>query len=100
MTSVDVCDGDSWARQAFTCQPGDTFSFVASFSPVFWQSDAGKTYAALSDRKLPASITSGDAAWSVTLCYPRDFSAVPLPPDASGSCVCDTSKVAPVQTPK
>lgn len=100
LTTVNVVDGQTWGRQAFTCQPGDIYSFNASFTPVFWQSDKNKIYNSLTHYRLPASVPEGDTAWSVTLCYPRDFSEVPYPPEASGNCVCDTSKVAPVQAPQ
>jgi hypothetical protein len=100
LTTVNVVDGQIWGRQAFACQPGDIYSFSASFTPVFWQSDKNKKYKSLTHYQLPVSVSQGDTAWNVTLCYPRDFSEVPYPPEASGDCVCDTSKVAPAYASK
>lgn len=96
ITTVTVLQGKSWTRQAFDCEPAEAISFVASFSPVFWENDVGKTYAALRDWRLPEAIATGDTAWNITLCYPGQFSEVPLPPDASGTCACKTDDIPPI----
>ncbi len=97
VATIIVPQGQSWVRQAFTCQPKDDLSLKATFTPVFWQNDEGKIYSALRDWKLPDSVAKGDTAWNVTVCYPEEFSEVPLPPDASGSCKCDFSNIPPVK---
>src|ERR1700730_9161796 len=89
LTQVTIPQGKSWARQPFDCEPAEELSFTAVFSPIFWASDKGKTYAVLNSRLLPSTIKKGETAWSLTLCYPADFSGVPLPPDAGEACHCD-----------
>jgi len=96
-TTVSIPVGQSWARQVFECQPNETLSFTAVFSPIFWQVDKGRSYEALSNWSLPQKISPGEKAWSITLCYPLQFNGVPLPPDASNHCSCDMTKVTPIK---
>lgn len=101
LTAIDVPKGQAWGRQEFTCQPGQKLMYYASFQPVFWQSDVGKTYMALHYWSLPDNITSGNAAWNIPVCYPLDFAAVPVPPDAVTTCnKCDFDSIPPVQVSK
>ena len=97
VASINVPQGQSWARQEFNCKPADKLSFRASFTPVFWEQDEGKTYSAQRNWSLPETVAKGDTAWNITMCYSSDFSEVPLPPGASGNCACDTSKIPPVK---
>lgn len=96
MAEITVPAGKTWFRQGFVCQPGQKLMYLASFSPVIWQKDAGKTYHALQYWSLPATISSGETAWNIPVCYARDFAEVPLPPDASGQCQCNFSNIPPV----
>ncbi len=97
VTAASVPQGTSWARQPFDCQPAEGLSFTATFTPAFWESDSGKIYAAKHDWFLPKAIVKGDTAWNITMCYPRDFSEVPLPPDAGGNCKCNTDIIPPIK---
>lgn len=97
ITTVTVPQGKSWAREEFDCRPAETLSLVATFAPVFWADDEGKTYAAQHNWKLPETVTKGDTAWNITMCYPKEFSEVPLPPEASGNCQCITDNIPPVK---
>lgn len=99
LTTVTVPKGQQWTRQAFDCEPAQKLMFTARFSPAFWQNDEGKTYSAQDFRALPNVINSSDSAWDVSMCYPSDFSLVPLPPQATGSCQCDFSAI-PAIPPK
>lgn len=87
----------TWARQKFECQPGEKLRFQAKFTPIFWQQDEGKVYPGVSFWSLPDAVQSGDTAWNITLCFPREFAEVPMPPTATANCQCDTSKVPPIQ---
>ena len=93
---ITIPKDKSWAREEVTCQPMESFSMEASYSPVFWESDEGKVYPARREWLLPKEIEKGQTAWSLTVCYPAEFSEVPLPPDAKGNCACDTSVIPPV----
>jgi hypothetical protein len=99
LTTVTVPAGKSWTRQTFPCEPGQKLMYRAQFSPVFWDSDRGKTYAAKNYWSLPNTINPGDSAWNVTVCYPNDFAQVPLPPDVSGNCSCSFDNI-PAIPPK
>ena len=95
--TVPILQGKSWNRQQYDCQPKDGLSFSSTFTPVIWENEAGKTYPSRRNWNFPEAIAKGDTAWNMTICYPRDFAGVPLPPDASGNCKCDTDVIPPVK---
>ena len=72
--------------------------YVARYTPVFWQSDIGKTYDAQHSWSLPDEVNPGDMAWNVSVCFPADFSLVPMPPQATNNCKCDFAGI-PVLRP-
>lgn len=99
LTTVTVPKGQQWTRQTFPCHEAQKLMYIATFSPVFWQSDIGKTYPAQNAWSLPEQINPGDSAWNVSVCYPADFSQVPLPPTGPGNCKCDFTTI-PAIPPK
>jgi len=94
---VSVPKGTPWARDTFDCQPNQQLKMQATFTPVFWEADSGKKYDGLKYWTLPAQIGKGETAWNLTICYPNKFAEVPLPLDAQSHCVCDASKIPPVE---
>lgn len=86
-------EGQSWIRGSFECQEKQVITYFAQFSPIFWQQDQGKTYAAESNVILPDTIHPGDTAWTINICYSQQFTGVPLPPEATNNCQCDFSKI-------
>jgi hypothetical protein len=98
--TIVVPSGKSWTRSQFECHPEQTFMMMASFSPVFWDADVGKMFAAKRYWSLPEAVTEGTIAWNMNICYSDDFSGVPLPPEASGTCQCDYSTIPPVKENK
>lgn len=99
MTTITVPKGELWSRQTFDCEPSQKLMYIARFSPVFWEKDIGKTYPAQNFWSLPSQINPGDSAWNVSVCYPADFSLVPVPPQATSNCKCDFTSI-PVIPPK
>jgi len=97
--SITVPKGQLWTRQTFDCNEGQTLMYVAQFSPIFWDKDKGKTYSAQRVWFLPETIAPGASAWNVSVCYPNDFSLVPMPPEATSNCQCDFKSI-PVIPPK
>ena len=97
VATSSIPEGKSWDRQEFSCQPEETLSLNASFTPVFWQADTGKIYASRHNWSLPQEIKKGVTAWNITVCYPRDFAEVPLPPGAGTNCKCVTDTIPPVK---
>ena len=100
VTNVLIPKGQTWARGEFTCQPNQKFLYAASFLPVIWQNDAGKTYRGLRSWGLPIAFDPKAVAWELKLCYASDFSETPLPPEVEGHCQCDFSKVTPITQTK
>ncbi len=90
---IIIGEGSTWGRQSFNCDPGQELMFEASFFPVFWKSDEGKTYQGMHFWKLPESTTDKEVAWNISLCFSSQFAEVPFPPDAKGNCHCDASGI-------
>lgn len=95
--TVKVPQGQAWARQKFSCTTRESLLFNAAFTPVFWKADLGKTYPARHNWGLPETMEKGKTAWNITVCFKRDFSEVPFPPDATGDCVCDTKNIPEIK---
>ncbi|MBA2711367.1 MAG: hypothetical protein H0U57_12350 [Tatlockia sp.] len=89
LTTVVVAKDKTWARQPFDCNPGMKLMYSATFKPVFWQSEVGKSYAAFKYWTLPNKIGADESAWDIPVCFASAFSAVPFPPDALGNCKCN-----------
>lgn len=93
LATVIIPEGSAWARQPFVCQPKQELKLQAQFTPVFWQDDVGKVYDGLQYWTLPEKVGAGETVWNINVCYPKQFSEVPLPPQATSNCVCDFSKI-------
>lgn len=91
---ITVYEGRLWGREKFDCTPGITLSLEAGFSPEIWSGDNERVFKATRFWKLPKKPTNAEAlGWNVTVCYPKWFSDVPTPPDASAKCECDLQEV-------
>ena len=97
LTTVTVPEGKMWVRQTFPCEAAQKLMYQARFSPMIWESEKGKVYPAKNYWSLPTEIHPGDTAWNVSVCYPEDFSQVPLPPEATGHCSCDFKSIPVIQ---
>ena len=96
LTTVEVPKDKSWARQPFNCNPAMRLIYSATFKPVFWQSEVGKSYAAIRYWTLPDKISAQESAWDIPVCFSSAFSGVPFPPDALGNCKCNLLDIPPV----
>ncbi|WP_133130069.1 hypothetical protein [Legionella yabuuchiae] len=96
LATIVVPEGSTWGRQQFECQLKEELGFVAEFNPVFWEGDSGKKYQGAHFWFLPEQHTGDETAWNINLCFPKDFSEVPMPPQAGSKCTCDFSKIPPV----
>ncbi len=99
LVDIQVPQDKLWMRQSFECRPQQTVRFGAQFTPSIWENEKEKTYSGKRYWSMPTSIDNA-AAWSVTLCYPDDFSSVPMPPNATHKCHCDKSVVPPIPDKK
>ena len=97
ITTVKIPKGEHYSRQTFPCKPALKMNYVARFSPVFWQTDKGKSYNALRAWSLPEKVNPSDTAWNVSVCYPSDFALVPFPPEGDGKCACDFKSIPEIQ---
>ncbi len=84
-----------WVRKKFECNPGQSLGFTATFSPKIWKDNKDERYYKKSFISLPETIKSTDSAWEVSVCFPREFSEVPIPPESSGDCSCKIANKIP-----
>lgn len=95
--TVSIPKNKQWARVLMDCHTSEKFMYIAQFSPIFWASDKGKKYMAKHYWSLPDKIHPQDTAWTLSVCFADDFSLVPAPPQAVAKCVCDFSKLPPIE---
>ena len=98
LASMTMPKGKSWDRKEIVCQPKQMVKLKATFSPAFWEKDAGKVYYGKRFWSFPEEIKKDDKAWNMVICYANDIDGVPLPPDVSGQCVCEKKDI-PVIVP-
>jgi hypothetical protein len=97
IANLNIPQGESWTRQAFECQPLDTVSVSASFTPATWKTDEGKSYPGRHTWQLPDKVATQVTAWNITVCYPADFLSVPYSLDDTGNCQCEMDNIPPVK---
>lgn len=97
LSAVHIAKGDMWGRASFTCQPGETLMYSATFAPTIWDGEENNVYEALRFWSLPTAPRPKELAWEINVCFAQAFSGVPLPPQASGVCVCDFKSIPPIQ---
>jgi len=100
LVHLTVPSGTSWGRETFACHPSQSLDFKATFTPVIWKNDAGKVYHGKSSWTLPPKVDEGKTAWNLTVCFPSEFSGVPMPPTASGECKCLPEQLPAVKAPE
>ena len=96
LVTVTVPKGQSWARQAFSCEPNEKLNYTATFEPTIWENGKGALYKAQHYWALPDEPTAKQKAWDIPVCYPSAFAEVPFPPAAGGNCKCDFKSVPPI----
>ena len=89
-----------WQRVSFDCEPQESLYYSATFTPEIWEGGAGKVYYSQRYWNLPKAIKKGELAWNINLCFPKEFSQVPLPPNVSGQCKCDFNSVPEIKLKK
>lgn len=97
IVTVAIPAGETWVREQFACHPRQKIAYKARYSPEIWQGDANKTFSGQKFLELPDTITPDQKAWNISICYPKQFLSVPLPPDVAGNCTCEFLKVAPLK---
>jgi len=97
VATMSMPNEKSWDRKEIVCQPKQTVSLIATFSPAFWEKEENKKYYGKRIWSFPEEIKKGDGAWNMTICYPKDLQGIPLPPDASGKCTCETKDIPAIK---
>ena len=99
LVSLNIPKGQSWTRQPFSCEPKQKLMYQATFEPTIWEGQEGKKYMALRYWFMPEAIKADQSAWEIPVCFPADFSEVPLPADATANCQCNFKDI-PAIPPK
>lgn len=94
---LNIPKGQNFARQSFECKPRDNFYYVATFTPVIWEDQAGQKYRSKLYWAIPGNIPADYVVWEVKACYPSDFAQVPITPEATDDCRCDFSSIPPIK---
>lgn len=89
IASVSAPKGMMYGRINFDCQPKQGLSQTATFSPIIWDADKGKSYHAIRLWYMPESEPSVGNRWEIKVCFPKHFSNVPLPQGDVSYCGCD-----------
>jgi len=97
LKKLEIPKGKTWDRQSFECDAMQKLMYQARFTPVFWKGEENKVYSAERFWFMPEKINPGDKAWTIDVCYPKDFGQVPMPPEAGGDCKCDFSSIPPLK---
>lgn len=90
LATITIPKGKLWAREKITCVPRQAFLYQASFTPKIWKDNPKNVYGAISIYHTPEKFQDNTTGFIVPICFPRDFSEVPLPPDAKSLCDCKT----------
>jgi len=88
LATIVIPKGESWSRARFDAKAKQHVMLKAQFKPAFWKSEEKKVYYAKRYWNLPDAIEGKTTAVHVSICYPENFSAVPLPPGANSKCAC------------
>lgn len=94
---LDLPKSQFWTRKSFQCTPGQVVGISSSISPVIWEEDAGKIYEGTHFTKFPDIEPPTGTIWAIDVCFPVQFSKVPIPPKITGSCGCDKSSIPPLK---
>ena len=78
-----------WNRVKFDCNPKQALIFYAKFNPTIWEDAKDKSYFGKHMWYLPYAVDPEISAWNIPICYPVDFTDVPIPPSGNGNCNCD-----------
>ena len=97
LVSNTVAKGKEWGRKEFTCTEGQKINYTSGFTPHDWSAEKDKHYPGKMIWTLPATLPSDDTAWSLTLCFPEQFSGVPFPSTNKTTCGCNTQNVPAVK---
>lgn len=95
--TVIIPEGSYWSRQSFKCKPGESIQFSATFNPIIWESDRGKTYYSQNMWNLPEKVKGDENVWGRTVCFPREFGGVSMPPQQTGACNCKLDGIPPLK---
>ena len=100
LVSVSAPKSTSFGRATFECKPMQSLSMTSTYSPVIWDADKGKVYKAIRFWVLPREEPPEGTIWEVKVCFPKQFSDVPLPQGDVNNCTCDMSALPPLKPNK
>ncbi len=89
---VKLAANEMSKKEEFPCHPREQITFTASYSPEIWQGDKSKLFDTNKIWNTPSSLSETAGAWIVKICYPKQFSEVPLPAGAGKDCKCNFSE--------
>lgn len=76
-------------KKDFPCKPLQPITFNASYAPELWQGDSDRRFYAKGRWSTPAELSKDAKAWVIKICYPAQFTQLPLPKSFGEGCACD-----------
>jgi hypothetical protein len=96
LASISIPKGKVWGRTKIKCTTNQGFAYKATFSPKIWKSNPVSVYSSRRIFYTPNETEKGTTAWTIPVCFPNDFAAVPLPTTATSTCSCsEIAKTVP-----
>lgn len=74
--------------EQFSCPKVDKITLHGKFDPPIWQDQKGVSYKAKQVWDVPRTFPEDTERWTITVCFPNDFIAVPIPPKIQLPCLC------------
>jgi hypothetical protein len=96
LLQTTLFEGKTYIRKTFECHAKQEISYKATFSPLIWEKDKDKVYYAKQSITLPEEVHPGEKAWTIDVCFSKQFSNVPMPPTAGQRCECDFDHLPPI----
>ncbi len=91
INQLTIAKDKLWVRKEFDCQPKQGLVYTAQFEPYIWHDDEGKVYNVKRIWFLPEKVEKKISAWNIPICFPNNFSEVPILPDVDKYCNCEST---------
>jgi hypothetical protein len=93
LTTAEMPVNTAWTRESFNCEASQKLKYQAQFKPTIWKGSEDKKYFSSNLLVLPEAMKPKEKAWAISVCFPKDFAEVPMPPTATSNCACDFSSI-------
>lgn len=97
--TAHIAKNSPYTRVNFECNPKQIFSVYAQFSPTIWTQDKNKKYSGVRFWAMPETAPQPGTIWGIDICYPTQFSDLPLPKTTISDCSCNFEAIPALNNP-